>query len=412
LKLLYIHFHFSPPEGFGNNRSLDFCNEWAKKGVKITIFTPFRSELKTINQRMENGIEVIFPPFFRLKENLHFLPFWKRMWMVFIFFFAALWQLLRAPKPDVIYASSTPFSIGILALIIKKIRGIPYIFETIDLWPDVPLQLSVISYQLSILKLGIIRKMLYWVEKLIYKNAKSIVTLSEGMTENIIAKGILSSKILTIPNGTNIEVFKPCLNKASAKIKLGITPNEILVLYAGTIGMANGCEAILYAAKQIKEWGYTNIKFVVLGHGNRKNQLEQLYNELAIDNCKIVNAVPKNEVGKYFDAADIGLVTFAPFQILETNSANKFFDYLAAGLPTCINYEGWQKTYLHKYSCGISAPINQGQAFAKNIATLALDTQLQRTMGMNARKLAEEMFDRKKLADVIYKNLLSSFYTF
>jgi glycosyltransferase involved in cell wall biosynthesis len=397
LKILYIHFHFSPPEGTGNDRSLEFCTEWSQQGEEVEVLCAYgRKGSKEINGFKVTSLGVKYS---------HFMPAWRRSSTFFFFFWKAIWYLLKTPKTDLIYASSTPLSVGLLALITKKIRNIPYFFETVDLWPEVPIQLSVTGYQLPVIRLKLVRKLLYWIEKLIYKNASTIVTLSEGMTESIIDKGISNDKVLTIHNGSNTEKFKPCHDKAAAKIKLGFNPDDIIVIYAGTIGIANGCEAIIHAAKQIQDSGLKNVKFIMLGNGSRRVEIEKLNSQFSILNSQSIDRVPKAEVHQYFDAADVGLVTFAPFKILETNSANKFFDYLASGLPVCINYEGWQKAYLNKYECGLSSPMKDDLAFAKQIEVLCQSKELRIKMGESSRQLAVKYFDRKILAGELIKRI-------
>jgi glycosyltransferase involved in cell wall biosynthesis len=96
--------------------------------------------------------------------------------------------------------------------------------------------------------------------------------------------------------------------------------------------------------------------------------------------------------------ADAGVVTFAPFPVLEANSANKYYDYLASGLPVVITYQGWQARYLREWECGLSSEMKDLQTFADNFIHLLNNPQLRRQMGENGRKLAAEKFDRSKLA--------------
>ena len=117
---------------------------------------------------------------------------------------------------------------------------------------------------------------------------------------------------------------------------------------------------------------------------------------MQVRNVHFIDSVPKNKIKTYFDAADIGTVIFVPYPILNTNSANKFFDYLASGLPVLTNYEGWQQIYLEEYNCGFSSK----EAFKINEKILALyyNNELLIEMGKNARLLACSKFDRKDVS--------------
>lgn len=344
----------------------------------------------------------------KLKSQLHFMSFRKRSWLFALFYFTSLWHILRLPKPDLIYASSSPLMVGLVAYCIYKFKKIPYFFETVDLWPDVPLQLLKYRKQFLWLNICFVRKILIGIENLIYKNAKGIITLSEGMTDAIIQKGIAKNKIHTIHNGTNTDYFKLCNDKPKGKIALGLNPKDVIILYSGTIGIANGCDAILYAANYLQQCMIAHAKFIFLGNGNDRLRIKILCESLALKNVLFIDSVPKLEVLRYFDAADIGLVSFAPVEILNTNSANKFFDYLAASIPICTNYEGWQQDYLQKYHCGWSAHKLDNLQFAKNILLLVNNLEMRIEMGNNGRNLAVECFNRRMLAEKLYNIFLDN----
>jgi glycosyltransferase involved in cell wall biosynthesis len=108
--------------------------------------------------------------------------------------------------------------------------------------------------------------------------------------------------------------------------------------------------------------------------------------------------LPKAELAQVMATADIGVVTVAPYPVLEANSANKFFDYLAAGLPVAINYEGWQAAYLQEFDAGRSAPQGDQDSFAEILAELIGAHELRARLRPNARRLAEQHFDRQTLA--------------
>ena len=100
----------------------------------------------------------------------------------------------------------------------------------------------------------------------------------------------------------------------------------------------------------------------------------------------------------FLSDADIGLVCIAPYPVLEANGSTKAFEYMAAGIPLVLNYEGWLANYLEEYNCGLSAPLGHVESFARQINQLILNPDRRQEMGHNARKLAEKRFDRQMLA--------------
>ena len=112
----------------------------------------------------------------------------------------------------------------------------------------------------------------------------------------------------------------------------------------------------------------------------------------------------KDAVIDYFKLADAGIVSFAPFNILETNSANKYYDYLACGLPVVINYGGWQKAVLEQMHAGYSEVTST--AAADRLIGLAHNLSLQKQLSVHARALAEQAYDRNVIAEQLSKLIL------
>jgi glycosyltransferase involved in cell wall biosynthesis len=169
-------------------------------------------------------------------------------------------------------------------------------------------------------------------------------------------------------------------------------------LYSGTVGLANGVDQIVRAAKQVQDTGRTDIRFVILGDGNDLQRVRRLADELEVALIEFLPEADKERLNEELAKADIGLVCFAPFPVLEANGATKFFDYLSSGLPVVINYLGWQADYLSRFDCGLSSPQGDMESFTENIRRLADDPALRSRFAMNGRQLLLDRFDRNKLS--------------
>ncbi len=394
MNILYFHQHFSPPESSGNNRSFELATYWAKAGHRVTIVCgsgnfseplPWFSLFKNYSI---NDFTVV-----RLNiQYSHFYSFSKRVFSFFKYLIICILLTFKWRQADIVYASSTPLTVGIIALWLKKIFNKPYIFETVDLWPDVPIQMGIIKSLLLV-------KALFTLEHLIYKEASHIVCLSEGMKEAIIAKRIDVHKVSVAHNGTNCSFFKPFENKMMAKSQLNLQKDKFIILYAGTIGEANGLTFLVDLADEIEKITPNTVQFLILGDGNRKEDVKKYFQSKDLQNIIFLDSIPKSDVKPYFDAADAGFVCFASYPLLETNSANKFYDYLASGLPVFINYGGWQKQYLDEFKAGISHTTSLG--LAKKINLLSNNKTLLSQIGKNGRLLAEKRFDRYIISQII-----------
>ncbi len=312
----------------------------------------------------------------------HMMPFGQRILAFLKFYRRANRAARRLSKPDLIYASSTPLTIGELGRRLGQHWAIPFVFETVDVWPDVPIGMGILRNRILI----------GWLDRLtsrIYGAAAAIVALSDGMQTQILSHGVPPSKVQVHYNGTDLQAFPFVERETSARMH---------VVYTGTVGLANGVDVIPRLCKRLTDLGRDDIRVTVLGYGNSWTLVKQLADQLGLRNLDFLPTIPKEQVAAFLAVADVGLVTFAPYKVLEANSANKFYDYLASGLPVVINYRGWQASYLAEWECGLSSDQGDLDALVQNIIALADDPARRCAMGKCGRRLAETRFDRTQIA--------------
>ena len=135
-----------------------------------------------------------------------------------------------------------------------------------DLWPELPKKMGVI-------KNPIILSILSLLEYLIYHSANKLIALSPGISDGIIKRGINPNIVTTIPNGSYLEIFS---KKSNENLEIsGISKDDLVCLYSGTHGIANGLSIIPEVAKYLINHGNKSIKFVLVGNGSKKNELIQ-----------------------------------------------------------------------------------------------------------------------------------------
>lgn len=404
MRILLIHQYFCPPGGSGNNRSFELARYFVLQGVSVTVITSpayFPPELIQMKKKYLihlDGLNIIV-----LNVSYsHYFSFFRKLISFFLFMRSAFAEAMCLDRHDCIYASSTPVSVWWTARKLSRRKRIPYFVEIVDLWPDIPVEMGLI-------RLKFFRNFLYKKQKLIFEDASLLISLSDGITRKIIEKNkSYCHKLITSYNGTNTQFFSPQSCNLSFKEKLGLKTDDKVVLYAGTMGIANGVGCLAEAAKFFNTGNIPGVYFLLVGEGNREHEIREKSRIEGIGNIIFHSTVPKENIRDFFSIADVGVVTFSPFSLLETNSANKFYDYLAAGLPVCINYRGWQAEYLEKYNCGLSAPQGRTDLFCKNIERLISDASLRKKMSKNARCLALEKFDREEIARKLLDRIVLS----
>lgn len=365
---------------------MDFAKAWHAQGHRVTIlcsqaYFPEKLKRKDSEWRFElaPGLEVVVlnVPY------SHFMGFSKRVAAFLRFYRRGLNAAKGFSMPDVIYASSTPPTVGELGRKLAKRWGVPFVFETVDVWPNVP-------EGMGILRNRVLLRWLYNRLQKIYDDAFAVVALSEGMKEQILKSPVNAQKIHVVPNGTDPKQFPFCDRQHESGM--------ITCIYTGTIGKANDVSFILKAAKKLQVKGRNDIMFKIIGDGNDFAQVKQLADTLQLPAVELLAPVPKAQVAGLLSSADIGLVTFAPFPVLEANSANKWFDYLSSGLPVVTNYGGWQAKVMEEEACGLSAQQGDLDGFVAQIERLADNPALRAEMGRNGANLVRERYDRRTLA--------------
>jgi len=381
MKILYIHQYFSTPETTVGSRSYYISRELVRRGHEVVMLTMEDEARFRVKRTIVDGIRVIY-----MKGSYHQSMGIARRVLSFISFMVkSTFLALRVKNVDLVISTSTPLTVGFPALILKKFKGIPFIFEVRDLWPEVPIQMGGLKGKPMI-------RLVEWFEKAIYRNAVHIVALSPGMLEGVARRGIPVDKISMIPNMAKLEVFGHVEKNAALPDTFGLNSNSFKAVYFGSMGLANGMEYIIDAANLLKD--HEDIEFVFLGNGAMRPMLKERCRAEGIHNAFFLGFQASRELSQIVSFCDISLVTFSNIPILATNSPQKLFDSLSAGKPVLVNSPGWTKELVETHQCGAFVDPEVPAALAEKILYLKAHPAVCREMGRNARKLAETRYDK------------------
>ncbi len=314
--------------------------------------------------------------------------FLRRIISFFSFCVFSIYTGLRVKDVDVIYATSTPLTVGIPAMILKWFKRIPFVFEVRDQWPEIPIELGVIKNRVLI-------RLLLWLEKKIYMQSSAIIALSPGMAEGI--KKIMPSgkQIEVVPNSCDIDFFKPETGGSEIREKYGWR-DKLVLIHFGAMGRVNNLDFVIEAAQKFRD--NKNIHFVLAGDGSKKKNIREKVTNLELKNVQILDSLSKFELAKLAAASDVSMVVIANYKILEHNSANKFFDSLSAGKPVLLNYSGWQRKILEDSKAGFGCELCNIEQFIEKVLFFESHRNQIAEMGQNARQIALKRFNRDNLA--------------
>lgn len=362
MKLIYLHQYFRKPSMTGGIRSYEFAKRLADSGHNVVVVT-------SDNENVFNGWKIepldgFEVHWISVKYDNSF-GFIRRLWSFFKFLFLATVHICRL-KSDKLFATSTPLTVAIPALIYKLVKRKPFVFEVRDVWPEVPVSLGVIKNKVLI-------KFACFLEKLAYKHAEHIVSLSPDMQKSVLER-CGGTAVSVIPNAADCHLFNlplPASDPFIKKLQAIKSKHKKVVFYTGAFGMVNNLRSII----ELASFSDGDIGFVIIGQGKEEEDLKKFAMELNVLDIRLhfLPSVNKNQLSAVHSIFDMATSTVLPIEALYANSANKVFDAFAAGSPLLINHGGWLCDLIRTHKCGLvinNSPTNEDY---KNVRTFLLN---------------------------------------
>ncbi len=396
MRILYLHQYFVPPDAPGGTRSYEFARRWVQRGHEVTLVTSSAMMPKgsfdpdRITEIDVSGIRVVVLPVPYGNE----MGYARRMLAFGQFAAQAAGQVVRHAA-DVVFATSTPLTIAVPGLLARALRGMPMVFEVRDLWPELPIAIGALRNPVA-------RGLARGLEWAAYHGSAEVVALSPGMADGVAALGIPRDRISVIPNSCDIDAFavEDADVEAFRRRRLPeLKPGQPLVLYGGTFGKINDAGWLVDVAAQMRDVA-PEVRFVLAGGGAENTIIAERAKDRGVlgRNLWMLPAIAKNEMPALLGCATVATSLFMPLPQMWNNSANKFFDALAAGKPVAINYGGWQAELLDSTGAGIRLPQADPRAAAHQLGALVRSPERLARCAEAAARIARQRFDRDQLA--------------
>jgi len=391
LKIIYLHQYFNTPEMSGGTRSYEMARRMVAAGHEVHMITSFREEDPSKSGWFKTeaaGIQVHWYP---VPYSNH-MGFCQRI-KAFIAFALAARNKAVELDGDIIFATSTPLTIALPAVPASRKKKIPMVFEVRDLWPEMPIAVGALNNPL-------LRYAAHKLEHWAYLNASAIVALSPGMKAGVVRTGYSANKVAVIPNSSDNAEFKHG-PEAAARFRaerkwLGDRP---LLVYTGTFGPTNGVGYMVTLASELSALG-SDIRILLVGDGaERERVISEAEKEGVLNrNLFVEKQLPKREIPALLSAATMASSLFIDLPEMRPNSANKFFDALAAGTPIMLNYGGWMHDLVSQNNCGLAMWRKPIADVAAELVKRMHDEAWLGQAGASARQMAENCFARDHLA--------------
>lgn len=402
MHILFLTHYFPPEVNAPASRTYENAKRWVKAGHRVTVVTCFPSHpkgaiypgyrIRPYQWDEKDGIRIL-RVFTYLSANKGFL---KRIanyvsYMVTSILFAPL-----VKKVDIVVSTSPQFFCGMAGLFVSGLKRKPWVLEIRDLWPE------------SIVSVGAIRQkqviaFLEWLERLLYRKADRIVSVTRAFKDHIMKKGVPSERISIITNGADLEMFEPLPKDNSVAKEYGLD-GKFVPSYIGTHGMAHALGTVLRAAKLLE--GEKDILFLLVGDGAERDALMREKDRLGLGNVLMLGQQPKEKMPAFLAASDASLVLLKKDDLFKTVLPSKIFEAMAMKRPIILGVEGESKGVIDAGKCGIPIEPENHEELAQAVMRLYRDKDFARVLGENGRTFAMENYSRGRLADTYLQMLL------
>ncbi len=300
------------------------------------------------------------------------------------FYLAAITRLVHEEMVDVLHVHDLPLVVGAVA--VAKTRGVPVVF---DLHEDYP---SMIADEVSSRAGKIIfrrLRALHQLERVSLAAADHCLVVVEEQRQRLIGLGVPPERVTVVPNVLDLSDLPPAPEYVEPT-------EEVVFLYTGIFGLTRGLSQLLDAlARGPAE---PPVRVVLVGDGEEREPLERQARALGLsDRVTFAGWQPHDELGGFMAAADVGLIPHVKTPHVETTMPNKIYEFLAYGLPVVTSDAAPLARLVKEAECGISVDVEDPEAFAKALYTMASDTDLRLKYGDAGRRYVVNRHNWSKL---------------
>ncbi len=311
---------------------------------------------------------------------------------------ASMVAALRVRRVDVVFVyEPSPITVGLPAMVVKRLTGAPIIFWVQDLWPET---LAATGAVRSTAALALVRRLV----RRIYRSCDRVLVESRSFVESVVANGADPQRVSYLPNWAE-DAYAPVEPLPDAPQR-ALFPDGFTVLFAGNLGTAQSLDTLVEAADRLRD--LPDVHWVVIGSGRAQSELAaDVARRGLTDRVHLLGRHPVLDMPAFFALADVLLVTLRRTPIYALTIPSKLQSYLACGRPVVGALDGAGADVIAASTAGRTAPAEDAEGLADAVRELhALSAHERAEMGARGRTYFLEHFDRARLLGEVEKHLL------
>ena len=397
MHILKLSAYSYPEQVSSTHLSKDLTEAYEKAGFTFVNYVPTPSRGISEDVRREykkkkyevrdNGHTVIhrFPMF---REGKH--PIQRAIRYVLVNFIQ-YFKGSSAKNIDIILASSTPPTQGLLCGLVKKRLKVPFVYNLQDIFPDSLVNAKMTKKGSLIWKIG--RK----IEDFTYRSADKIIVISEDFKRNIMEKGVPEEKIVIVPNWVDTDQVYHIDRKDNVLFdRYNLDRDKYYVCYSGNVGHSQNLDLLLNAAKVIQK-ELPDVCFAIVGEGAAKEELAAKIAAENISNVILLPFQPYEDIAHVFSLGDADLIISKPC-IGGSSVPSKTWSILAAERPVLASFDedSALAKLIREQNCGIVANAGELDSLTGAIRQLYENPEQALAMGKCGRAYVEENLSKEK----------------
>jgi len=394
-----------PPESISTGKYNGEMAEWlAAKGHQVTMITapPYYPQWQiwkgysavTYSVEIIHQVKVIRCPLWVPQKPSTF----KRILHLLSFTFSAapviFWQIVKE-QPDIVIVIQPYFFAAPWIRLVS-------LFSNSKIWLHIQDYEIDTAFELGFLKFKWLRRFTTLIENRLLRSVDRVSTVSSRMMERLILKGVCPEKTFFFPNWVDTQTIFPLDSNEAFRQQLGLTAENFVALYAGNMGVKQGLDLIIKAAKKLID--HKRIVFVLCGEGAQR---KQLFTEAqGLNNIKWIPLQPYKQLNQLLNIADVHLLPQRE-DAADLVMPSKLSGMLASGRPVLTTaHQETQVAEIVK-NAGLVVPPNQVDLFVEALLKLASDTEKRILWGKQARTIAIQQWDKERILTQFEQGLLN-----
>lgn len=324
----------------------------------------------------------------------------KRVLFEASFLASSLLRAVCSRKPELLLVVSPPLGLALSAVLLSRLSKVPYVFDVQDLQPDAAADLGMLPRPAM--------PVLYRLEAMAYRNATAIATITEGMRQRIVAKGIPPSKVVVVPPPADSSLFAVGRSVRGMRFrnKHGLD-GKFVVAHSGNMGVKQGLGVVLDVAVQVKE--QHNVVFLLAGDGVMKSHLKSKAMALKLNNVRFLPLQEQEEFLQMLAAIDLALIV-QQSTVSDIAFPSKTVTLLSAARPVGAAVSGNSEIgrVIRQSKAGVVTEPEDVEALASTIQDLFHDPKKRTAMGECGRRYALQHWDEARVLSNFESHLLEA----